>query len=106
MKYFRSAEEIAKQIQTKIMLATGVWSRAGISENKVLAKQACDNFANKHSEGIFVLPQAEGSRHPWPLPISQMFGVGRRMTNHFFENGHLYDRRPCSNPITQIQNRF
>ncbi|CAG7654893.1 DNA polymerase IV [Paenibacillus allorhizosphaerae] len=87
LKYFGSPEAIAKQIQAKIMLATGVWSRVGIGDTKILAKTACDNFAKKNPEGIFVLPKAEVSEHLWPLPINKMFGVGGRMTNHFLRMG-------------------
>ena len=87
LKYFGTPEKIAKQIQAKIMLATGVWSRVGIGDTKILAKTACDNFAKKNPEGIFVLPKAEISRHLWPLPINKMFGVGGRMTNHFLRMG-------------------
>ncbi|WP_088834508.1 DNA polymerase IV [Paenibacillus tyrfis] len=87
LQYFGSPEEIVKQIQAKIMLATGVWSRVGISDTKILAKTACDNFAKKNPEGIFVLPKAEVSKHLWPLPITKMFGVGGRMTNHFLRMG-------------------
>ncbi len=87
LKYFGSAEKIAKQIQAKILLATGVWSRVGIGDTKILAKTACDNFAKKTEEGIFILPQTEVSRHLWPLQISQMYGVAGRMTNHFIRMG-------------------
>ena len=87
IKYFGSPIEIAKQIQAKIMLATGVWSRVGIGDTKILAKTACDNFAKKSPEGIFVLPKAEVSEHLWPLSIDKMFGVGGRMTNHFLRMG-------------------
>ncbi|WP_444980831.1 Y-family DNA polymerase, partial [Paenibacillus agaridevorans] len=48
---FGSAEEIARQIQQRIQLSTGVWSRVGIGPTKVLAKTATDNFAKKHPDG-------------------------------------------------------
>jgi DNA polymerase-4 len=85
-RYFGSPTEIAKQIQAQIMLATGVWSRVGISSTKMLAKMACDNFAKKQPEGIFILPKSEIS-HLWELPIEKMFGVGSRMKRHFFRIG-------------------
>ncbi|MEK8128633.1 DNA polymerase IV [Paenibacillus filicis] len=81
--YFGSPLEIAQQIQAKIMLATGVWSRVGIGDTKILAKTACDNFAKKVDGGIFVLPKAEVSKHLWPLSIDKMYGVALRMTRHF-----------------------
>lgn len=44
---FGSPTEMAEQIQTQIKLATGVFSRVGISSTKMLAKMACDNFAKR-----------------------------------------------------------
>ncbi|WP_159883510.1 DNA polymerase IV [Paenibacillus puerhi] len=81
--YFGSPVQIAKHIQAKILLSTGVWSRVGIGDSKVLAKTACDNFAKKTAEGIFSLPRADISKQLWPLPIEKMYGVARRMTQHF-----------------------
>jgi DNA polymerase IV len=49
-RLFGSAEEIARAIQHEVMEATGVRVRAGISENKILAKMACDNFAKRPIE--------------------------------------------------------
>jgi DNA polymerase-4 len=65
------------------MEATGVRVRAGISENKILAKMACDNFAKKNLEGIFKLPKEEIAKDLWRLPVNKMFMVGSRMMNHF-----------------------
>ncbi|PZE22594.1 DNA polymerase IV [Paenibacillus xerothermodurans] len=87
VSYFGSPVQIAQQIQAKIMLATGVWSRVGIADTKILAKTACDNFAKKQPDGIFTLPQSEVAEHLWPLPISKMYGVAGRMTNHFLRMG-------------------
>jgi nucleotidyltransferase/DNA polymerase involved in DNA repair len=79
--------EIAKQIQTKIKLSTGVWSRVGISSNKMLAKMACDNFAKKNPKGIYTLCKDTISEDLWKLPIEKMFGVGGRMKRHFYRLG-------------------
>jgi nucleotidyltransferase/DNA polymerase involved in DNA repair len=83
---FGSPLEIAKQIQDKIMVATGVQSRVGIASTKMLAKMACDNFAKKQDEGIFILSK-EKMPELWELPIEKMFGVGSRMKKHFFRLG-------------------
>jgi nucleotidyltransferase/DNA polymerase involved in DNA repair len=84
---FGSPIEIAKQIQQKVMMETGVYVRAGISSTKILAKTACDNFAKKHPEGIFVLPKEKIAEILWPLPIHQMFMVASKMTQHFMMMG-------------------
>jgi DNA polymerase-4 len=79
--------DIAKQIQAKVMMDTGVYVRAGISSTKILAKTACDNFAKKHPEGIFVLPIEKIAEILWPLPIHQMYMVASRMTQHLMMMG-------------------
>ncbi|NOU92683.1 DNA polymerase IV [Paenibacillus sp. LMG 31456] len=84
---FGSPTEMAKQIQTQIKLATGVFSRVGISSTKMLAKMACDNFAKKNAEGIYMMPKETISEDLWKQPIEKMFGVGSRMKKHFFQLG-------------------
>lgn len=48
---FGPPAEIAKQIQSRVLLSTGVWTRCGIGPTKVLAKMATDNFAKKDLKG-------------------------------------------------------
>lgn len=103
ISYFGSPLEIAKQIQNKIMLATGVWSRIGISETKILAKTACDNFAKKQPGGIFILPKAEISKHLWRMPIENMFGVGGRMRNHFHWMGIQTIGQLAQTPLPKLK---
>ena len=56
LRLFGDPHKIAKSIQDKVMKETGVRVRIGISENKVLSKMACDNFAKRNPSGIFDLP--------------------------------------------------
>jgi DNA polymerase-4 len=84
---FGSPIEIAKAMQHEVWQATGVRIRVGISENKILAKMACDNFAKTNQDGIFTLPQKDIADILWPLPVNKMFMVGSRMMNHFMKMG-------------------
>ncbi|NHN35528.1 DNA polymerase IV [Paenibacillus agricola] len=84
---FGSPTEMAKQIQTQILLATGVWTRVGISSTKMLAKMATDNFAKKNAEGIYIMPKETIHKDLWELPIEKMFGCGSRMKKHFSRLG-------------------
>lgn len=84
---FGSIEEIARQIQARVQLSTGVWSRVGIGPTKILAKMATDNFSKKRTEGIFTLSYNNLESDLWPLPINQMFMVANRMTGHFWRMG-------------------
>ncbi|OMF20491.1 DNA polymerase IV [Paenibacillus sp. FSL H7-0331] len=100
---FGSPTEIAKQIQTAIMLATGVYSRVGISSTKMLAKMACDNYAKKNSEGICIIDKANLAEDLWKLPIEKMFGVGSRMKKHFFRLGIHYIGDLAQTPLPKLQ---
>lgn len=84
---YGSAEQIALQIQRKVLLATGVWSRVGIGPTKILAKMATDNFAKKREDGIFKLDYGNIEKELWPLPINRMFMVASRMTARFTMSG-------------------
>ncbi|WP_237167880.1 DNA polymerase IV [Paenibacillus yonginensis] len=85
--YFGPPEEIARQIQTRVLLSTGVWTRCGIGPSKILAKMATDNFAKKKPEGIFKLDAANIETELWQLPVHQMFMTASRMTRHFKRMG-------------------
>ncbi|ATF14290.1 DNA polymerase IV [Brevibacillus porteri] len=87
ISYFGAPEEIAHQIQTHVLLSTGVWTRCGIGPTKVLAKMATDNFAKKMPEGIFKLGFDNLESVLWPLPVHQMFMVASRMARHFTRMG-------------------
>ncbi len=73
--------EIAKKVQAKIMMDTGIYARVGIGPNKILAKMACDNFAKKNKDGIFRLDQNNIDKL-WKLSVGKMFGVGSKMKRH------------------------
>jgi len=78
-----SPEALVRQIQTRIELSTGVWSRIGIGPTKILAKMAVDNFAKKLPAGLFRLGFDNIESDLWPLPVHRMFMVASRMTRHF-----------------------
>lgn len=84
--YFGSPEEIAHQLQTRVLLSTGVWTRCGIGPTKILAKMATDNFAKKRPDGIFKLDYNNMTKL-WELPVHHMFMVASRMTRHFMRMG-------------------
>lgn len=84
---YGSAEELAGNIQTRVLLSTGVWTRVGIGTTKILAKTATDNFAKKRPGGIFRLGPDNIEQELWPLPIHQMYMVASQMTRHFVKMG-------------------
>lgn len=84
---YGTVEELAQNIQNRVLVSTGVWTRVGIGPTKILAKTATDNFAKKRPEGIFRLGYDNLEQELWPLPIHQMYMVAGRMTRHFMRMG-------------------
>ncbi|MBP1308925.1 DNA polymerase-4 [Paenibacillus sp. 1182] len=78
---------MARHIQNQIKIETGVYSRVGIGENKVLAKLSCDLIAKKNKEGIFILHKNELEQHIWDKPVRDMWGIGSRMQKHLNRMG-------------------
>jgi len=103
---FGSPFELAQKIQHKVKTLTGVYTRAGIGPNKILAKQACDNFAKKNESGIFTLLRESLSDNLWQLPINKMFMVGSRMTAHFNRLGIITIGDLANTPLPDLKRRF
>lgn len=106
LSYFGSPEEIARRIQIKVMMSTGVWIRVGISSTKVLAKMATDIWAKKSKEGIFTLPGSDVESLLWPQPVNKMFGVGSRMTAHFNRIGIVTIGDIAKLPLAELKRKM
>lgn len=70
-----SAIDLAKKIQNELYQIHHLPSSIGIAPNKFLAKMASDM---KKPMGITILRKREIETLLWPLPISSMFGVGKK----------------------------
>lgn len=86
-RLFGIPHDMAVKVRDEVERITGVRTRIGIGENKVLAKLACDNFAKKNQSGIYMLSQDTIDLDLWGLPIEDLFGVGRKMAVHFRNMG-------------------
>ncbi len=71
---FGTPVEAAEQIKDRIKNELGFTVNIGISENKLLAKMASDF---KKPDLIHTLYPEEIQRKMWPLPVSDLFFVGR-----------------------------
>lgn len=106
LKLFGDPISIAKSVQQKILKETMVYSRVGISENKVLSKMACDNFAKKNDTGLFTLPKQELPNVLWPLPVNKMFMVGSRMTQHLTLMGIHTIGDLAQTPLSRLRDKW
>lgn len=106
LSIFGDPESIAKNIQTKIMKETGVYTRIGISYNKVASKLVCDNYAKKNNSGIFTLHESDIPSVIWPLPIHKMFMIGSRMNLHLTRMGIRTIGDLAKTPLYRLKNRW
>ncbi|MCC3379772.1 DNA polymerase IV [Paenibacillus farraposensis] len=106
LKIFGGPLDIAKEIQEKVLLQTGVWVRIGISSNKILAKIATDIWAKKNKNGIFTLLKTDVGQLLWSQPVNKMFGVGSRMTAHFARLGMTTIGDIARTPLPELKRKF
>ena len=81
---FGSPEETAEQIKDRIKNELGFTVNIGISSNKLLAKMASDF---KKPDRVHTLYPEEIQKKMWPLPVSELFFVGRATAQRLFTMG-------------------
>lgn len=74
------AWEIQQQLNEKLHLKCSI----GIAPNKFLAKMASDRYKPM---GIYVIRKQELNTKLWPLPIDQMFGIGKKTAPLLIKEG-------------------
>jgi len=75
LKLFGGLEEIGLQVKREIFQKTGLTASVGIAHNKFLAKLASD--AQKPDGLVYVRP-GEVHRFLDPMPVSRLWGIGKR----------------------------
>lgn len=75
VKLFGPVDEIGKQIKQKILSEVGLVASVGVAPNKFLAKLASD--LNK-PDGFVTVDEESIQEFLDPLPVSRLWGVGRR----------------------------
>ena len=81
---FGSPREVAGQIKDRIREELGFTVNVGISSNKLLAKMASDL---QKPDRVHTLYPEEITRKMWPLPVSELFFVGRSTTSKLLSMG-------------------
>ncbi|WP_336775321.1 DNA polymerase IV [Paenibacillus sp. MMO-58] len=101
-----SIKAVIKSIQDRIMMETGIYARAGISENKVTAKLCCDLISKKIDGGIFYLEKDELNKHIWDKPVGDMWGIGSRMQKHLYVMGIRTIGELANTPVKRLQKKW
>lgn len=81
---FGEPEKIANEIRERIHNELGFTVNVGVSSNKVLAKMASDF---KKPNLVHTLWLSEIKEKMWPLPVSELFFVGRATTRKLYGIG-------------------
>lgn len=76
-KLYGSPRAIAENIMMNIKLQFGLPCAIGIGPNKLLSKLVLDNYAKK--SGIAECTYEDVPKLFWPLPVEDIWGIGRRM---------------------------
>ena len=81
---YGDAFEFAKKIQKEIFEVLGFTVNIGIANNKLCAKMASD-FSKPNK--IHTLYQKEVKQKMYPIPVSDLFGVGKKTTEKLIKLG-------------------
>lgn len=81
---FGSPLQIARSIMDDIVSKLDLWCSIGISENKFLAKMASER---KKPLGITEIWEKDVPEKIWPLPVREMYGVGKQTEKKLIDLG-------------------
>lgn len=77
VELFGSGEEIAAEIHRRFKEELGLTVSCGVASNKIFAKLGSDM---KKPDATTVIPEEGFQELVWPLPVSDLWGVGRQTT--------------------------
>ncbi len=95
--------EIARSIKKRIKEEVGVLCSVGIGPSKVIAKMAAEL---QKPDGLTIINAADVSRLFWPLPVGELYGVGRQMEKHLKNMGIRTIGDLAQSPVHLLSQRF
>ncbi len=101
-----SSIDVARLLREEIKQKVGVMCSIGIAPNKLLAKVCCDIEAKKSPTGITKWSENDIPQKLWPLPVKDLFGVGRRMERTFKNMGITTIGTLAHYPVELLQKKF
>lgn len=80
LRLFESGEKIAQEIRQRVKQELGITVSIGVSFCKLFAKLASDM---KKPDAITIITKQDYKQKIYPLEISEIIGIGRRLKEHF-----------------------
>jgi DNA polymerase-4 len=102
-KLWGSPLQAAQAIKKRIKEEVGILCSVGIGPSKVVAKMAA---GLQKPDGLTLLTEADIPRRLWPLPIGELFGVGKRMEQHLLNMGIRTIGDLAQTPPKLLRQRF
>ena len=102
-RLFGDPVKCAYRIKDEIKTKLGFTVNIGVSTNKLLAKMAGEL---KKPDMVHTIWPWEVKKKMWPLPIGELYMVGRRMNFHFKRKGILTIGDLAKTPIDQLHYYF
>ncbi len=81
---FGGAEQMAREIKSRIRARTGLSASVGVSHNKLLAKLASEMHK---PNGLTVIRQNDMTATLDPMPVRRLFGIGPKTAERLEEQG-------------------
>ncbi|SDJ55452.1 DNA polymerase IV [Salimicrobium halophilum] len=103
---YGSPRAIAELFQKRIMDQFGIECAIGIGDNKFLAKVVLDIHAKKQKDGIAVCHYEDVERLLWPVPVEDIWGIGKRMMRRLNNMGIIKLGDLATHPLRFLKKRF
>ena len=95
--------DAARLIKKRIREEVGLLCSVGIGPSKVVAKMAAEL---QKPDGLTMLTAVDVPARLWPLPIKELYGVGRQMEKHLENMGIRTIGDLAQSPVELIRRRF
>lgn len=100
---FGDGVQIADLIRKRVREELGITASVGVSYCKLMAKMASDL---KKPDATSIIDEEDVPKIIWPMPVEELFGVGRRMKRRLNDLGIFTIGDLANTPITLLVNKF
>ncbi|WP_204498468.1 DNA polymerase thumb domain-containing protein [Aquibacillus albus] len=103
-KLYGNRWNVARLIKQELYDTMGLTCSIGIGDNKFLAKVVMDLYAKK--EGISECTYEDVAEKLWPIPVEEIWGIGKRMMRNLNRMGVVTLGQLANHPLEQLKKRF